>query len=102
MRQTSSLPSLVQKHSIMIAGVRTSISVEPRFWSVIKGIAAAQSRSLSDLVEEIGKDCGKGSLSSAIRLYVLDYYQQRLSLPHTAPEPFKSDTLSSRPSRDVP
>ncbi|WP_441228042.1 ribbon-helix-helix domain-containing protein [Tardiphaga sp. 20_F10_N6_6] len=77
MRHTSPLPSLVQKHSVLIGGVRTSISLEASFWHALKHLAAERSMSLGELVSEIGTAAGRGNLSSAIRVYLLDYYQQK-------------------------
>jgi predicted DNA-binding ribbon-helix-helix protein len=77
MRNTSPLPSLVQKHSVLIDGVPTSISLEDSFWRALKHLAAERSMSLGELVSEIGTAAGRGNLSSAIRVYLLDYYQQK-------------------------
>jgi predicted DNA-binding ribbon-helix-helix protein len=69
--------SPVIKRSIVIAGHKTSVSLEDAFWKGLKDIAAEGQTTLSDLVGSI--DCGRrhGNLSSAIRLYVLDYFQAR-------------------------
>lgn len=67
----------VQKHSIRIAGHRTSFSLEPAFWEVLKQLAQDEQRTLSDLVAFIDKE-REGNLSSALRLYVLRALQGRL------------------------
>ncbi|MGM5025170.1 ribbon-helix-helix domain-containing protein [Tardiphaga sp. 862_B3_N4_1] len=77
MRNTSPLPSLVQKHSVLIDGARTSISLESAFWRALKHLAAERSMSLGELVSEIGPAAGRGNLSSAIRVHLLNYYQQK-------------------------
>ena len=61
------------KRSLTIAGHRTSISLEAVFWETLKEIARAEKRSLAALVAEIdaGRAPGEGSLSSAIRVYVV-------------------------------
>jgi predicted DNA-binding ribbon-helix-helix protein len=73
--------SPVIKRSIVIAGHKTSVSLEDAFWKGLKDIAAGRRTTLSDLVGSI--DCGRrhGNLSSAIRLYVLDYFQARGDTP---------------------
>jgi predicted DNA-binding ribbon-helix-helix protein len=43
----------------------------------MKEIAAGQNRTLSELVAVIDKDRQQGNLSSALRLYVLEFYQKR-------------------------
>jgi predicted DNA-binding ribbon-helix-helix protein len=58
----------------------------------MKEISASRDMTLSDLVSEIDQGRKQGNLSSAIRLYVLDYYRSRAS---TAPTPV-SDGPSAR------
>ena len=66
----------MQKHSIRVAGHPTSISLEEPFWESLKSIAATRKISLATLVEEIEQSPHDGNLSSAIRVFVLAYYQQ--------------------------
>ena len=47
------MKSLVVKRSVIIAGHRTSVSVEEAFWKSLKEIAGSQSMSLSDLATRI-------------------------------------------------
>ena len=60
------------KHSLVIAGHRTSISLEDAFWSGLKRIAAKERRALANLVAEIDATRGDANLSSAIRVFVLE------------------------------
>eukprot|EP01036_Dinobryon_divergens_P048351 gene48351-64872_t len=55
----------------MIAGHRTSISVEQPFWDQLKDIAARQSMSTAAMIAAIDEKRGHNNLSSAIRLHVL-------------------------------
>ena len=64
----------VVKRSIVIAGHKTSISLEDAFWKALKGIAETQRATLSDLVASIDSQRKDGNLSSAIRVYVLGYH----------------------------
>jgi predicted DNA-binding ribbon-helix-helix protein len=73
------MKSPVVKRSIVIAGHKTSVSLEDAFWSGLKDVAAARSVTLSDLVGSIDADRRQGNLSSAIRLFVLDHYRSQLS-----------------------
>ena len=66
------MKSSIVKRSVVIAGHKTSVSLEDAFWSGLKEIAVAQQATLSKTVAEIDKTRQKGNLSSAIRLYVLD------------------------------
>ena len=69
--------SPVVKRSIVIAGHKTSVSLEDAFWQGLKQIAAGRNLTLSDLVASIDHDRHQGNLSSAIRLFVLDHYRSR-------------------------
>ncbi len=69
-RLTAFLSAPVQKHSVMIAGHATSVTLEAPFWAALKRIAAKREITLSSLIEEIDEKRGT-SLSSALRLYVL-------------------------------
>ncbi|VAV86447.1 hypothetical protein MNBD_ALPHA02-2084 [hydrothermal vent metagenome] len=60
----------LKKHSIVIAGHQTSVTLENIFWNQLKNIAAAQNTSLSKLVADIDAT-REGNLSSAIRVFVL-------------------------------
>ena len=73
------MKSPVVKRSIVIAGHKTSVSLEDAFWSGLKDVAAARSVTLSDLVGSIDSVRRQGNLSSAIRLFVLDHYRSQLS-----------------------
>jgi predicted DNA-binding ribbon-helix-helix protein len=68
------MKSPVVKRSIVIAGHKTSVSLEDAFWKGLKEIAGGRDMTLSDLVSTIDSDRRHGNLSSAIRLFVLDYY----------------------------
>ena len=82
----------LKKHSILIAGHRTSLSVETAFWDQLKAIAGRRGLSLNKLIEEIdgqrSRDANPANLSSAIRVFVLDQLLTERtstpSLPRTA------------------
>ena len=69
--------SKVVKRSIVIAGHKTSVSLEEAFWRGLKEIAVDRQVPVSDLVGAIDAERQHGNLSSAIRLFVLDHYQAR-------------------------
>ena len=78
------MKSPVVKRSIVIAGHKTSVSLEDAFWKGLKEIAGGQHRTLSDLAAQIDLDRQQGNLSSAIRLFVLDFYREQLSQLETS------------------
>jgi len=69
------MKSPVIKRSIVIAGHKTSVSLEDAFWKGLKDIAVGRRTTLSDLVASIDSERRHGNLSSAIRLFVLDHFQ---------------------------
>lgn len=71
------MKSPVVKRSIVVAGHKTSVSLEEAFWSGMKEISGARGMTLSELVGEIDNNRQQGNLSSAIRLFVLDHFRSR-------------------------
>jgi len=74
------MKSTIVKRSVVIAGHKTSVSLEEPFWTAVKQIAAARGMFLCDLVASIEAGRQHANLSSAIRLFVLDFYKSQLSL----------------------
>ena len=73
------MKSPVVKRSIVIAGHKTSVSLEDAFWIGLKEIAGSRGMTLSELVALNDQDRRHGNLSSTIRLFVLDHYRQQLT-----------------------
>lgn len=63
------------KRSFTIAGHSTSISLEAPFWEALKQAAAERGQPVAALVEEIDAKRGSAGLSSAVRVWLLDYYR---------------------------
>jgi predicted DNA-binding ribbon-helix-helix protein len=72
------MKSLVVKHSIVLAGHRTSVSLEDEFWNALKDIAARRHTAINELVAQLNAKREHRNLSSAIRLFVLDFYRSQL------------------------
>jgi predicted DNA-binding ribbon-helix-helix protein len=79
------MKSTVSKRSIVIAGHKTSVSLEDDFWNGLREIARSRQKTLSDLIASIDGDRQHGNLSSCLRLFVLDHYITRLSGRVAAP-----------------
>ncbi len=62
--------SALEKHSVVVSGHRTSVSVEAPFWDELAAIAARRGISVNRLIGEIDRT-RPGNLSSAIRVYVV-------------------------------
>jgi predicted DNA-binding ribbon-helix-helix protein len=78
--------SKVGKRAVTIAGRKTSVSLEDAFWQALKEIARARDLTPSELVADIKSERRHANLSSAVRLFVLDFYQQQIPVskrPHS-------------------
>jgi predicted DNA-binding ribbon-helix-helix protein len=73
------MKSLVIKRSIIIAGHKTSVSLENEFWEGLREIADERDETLSHLVATIDARRQHTNLSSAIRLFVLGFYRDQIS-----------------------
>jgi predicted DNA-binding ribbon-helix-helix protein len=93
------MKSPVIKRSIVVAGHKTSVSLEDAFWKGLKEIADDRNVTLSDLVSSIDTDRQQGNLSSAIRLFVLDYFRSHAAAAreHSVPR----DLMAMRPATSV-
>jgi predicted DNA-binding ribbon-helix-helix protein len=73
------MKSAVLKRSIVIAGHKTSVSLEDEFWNGLKEIVQKQKMTLADLVGDIDVRRLHTNLSSAIRLFVLAHFRSQIS-----------------------
>jgi predicted DNA-binding ribbon-helix-helix protein len=71
--------SLIVKRSIVVAGHKTSVSLEDAYWKSLKEIASGRNMTLSSLVTAVDSERPQSNLSSAIRLFVLDFYRNQLA-----------------------
>ncbi len=68
----STTPIGLAKRSVTLAGHRTSVALEPEFWSALEALAAGQGLALAALVAEVDAARPSGQpLASALRLAVL-------------------------------
>jgi predicted DNA-binding ribbon-helix-helix protein len=72
--------------TLLLDGEETKLSLEMAFWDALMLIADDQRKSVSAIIEEANDNTDVRDLSSAVRLFVLDYYR-------------KSQRVSDRPSR---
>lgn len=74
------MSTTVKKRSVMVGGHRTSISLESAFWEALVRLAAAEGKTIAEMVSDI--DAARtGNLSSAIRVWILERAQQGLLKP---------------------
>jgi predicted DNA-binding ribbon-helix-helix protein len=62
---------MLRKKSFSLSGHRTSVALEPEFWSVLEQSAASQGIALAALVAKIDAARAPRPLASALRLYAL-------------------------------
>ncbi|WP_345781433.1 ribbon-helix-helix domain-containing protein [uncultured Hoeflea sp.] len=68
----------MRKHSVSIAGHRTSITLEDAFMDALRQMAAERGIAVAALIAEIDSaQATPGNLSSAIRVAVLDWALNR-------------------------
>jgi predicted DNA-binding ribbon-helix-helix protein len=68
------MSSTVIKRSIVVAGHKTSVSLEDSFWIGLKEIARNGHLTLSQLVNKVDTDRVNANLSSALRVYVFQHF----------------------------
>jgi len=66
----------MRKHSLVIAGHATSVSLEQEFWDALKEIADRRGIALAALIAEVD-EAREENLSSALRLHVLKALRAR-------------------------
>jgi len=67
--------SAVLKRSIVLDGHKTSVSLENEFWQALREIASHEKKTVSILVGRIDHDRTSINLSSAIRVFVFNYFR---------------------------
>jgi predicted DNA-binding ribbon-helix-helix protein len=73
------------KRSIVIAGHKTSVSLEDPFWDSLKEIEQSQDMTLSEVVSDIDALRLSRNLSSAIRVFVLGHFEGKMADNSRAP-----------------
>jgi predicted DNA-binding ribbon-helix-helix protein len=67
----------VKKRSFSIAGHRTSIALEPEFWTALADEARGGNIALAALIGRIDANRQDGNLASALRVHVLEHFQAK-------------------------
>jgi predicted DNA-binding ribbon-helix-helix protein len=62
------------KYSLTIKGHRTSISLEEPFYTALGNVASELDKTIPELIGDIDQQHRESGLSSAIRIYLLNYY----------------------------
>lgn len=68
----------LRNHSITIRGHATSVSMEDEFWASLKQMAKSRNLSIANLITQVDAERTEDqNLSSALRLAVLNWWQDR-------------------------
>jgi predicted DNA-binding ribbon-helix-helix protein len=70
------MQSVVKKRSVALGSRKTSISLENEFWDALNLIARTRNTSISSLLKPIATERPQ-NLSSAVRVFILDYYRKK-------------------------
>lgn len=71
------MKSAIAKRSVVLRGHKTSVSLESEFWDGLREIAELQKSTLSSLLQQIDGDRHNANLSSAIRIFVFEYFRRK-------------------------
>jgi len=69
------MKSAIVKRSVVLAGHKTSVSIEDAFWNGLKEIGKGSGLTISELIADIDSQRLQGNLSSSIRLFVLAHFR---------------------------
>ena len=72
------MQSRLVRRSVIVAGQKVTFNLEDAFWRGLKEMAAWRDMSLADLIATIDYGTNSENLSSAIRLFVLNFYRHQL------------------------
>ena len=79
------MKSSIAKRSVVLDGQKTSLTLEDAFWAELKGIARGQKVTVSKLVARIDAARNQNNLSSAVRIFVLEHFQNESNRTTIAP-----------------
>ena len=75
------MKTTVSRYSIFIGGHKTGVSLEEPFWDGFREIARLHGMTLSEIVGWIDGHREHRNLSSAIRVYVVNFFRARAQKP---------------------
>lgn len=94
---TQTRPEVTEKRSVSLAGHRTSVALEPEFWSAVDRLALQRGQSLAGFVAYVDRNRKGKNLASALRLAVLMDLERRIGLHDDAPQrDVRSPSVSAR------
>jgi predicted DNA-binding ribbon-helix-helix protein len=64
--------------AVYVGARRTTMRLEPVMWEALAEIADERCLSVPDLLSEIEQAQGGSNLSAAVRVYIVEYYRDKL------------------------
>jgi predicted DNA-binding ribbon-helix-helix protein len=95
------MKSSIIKHSVVIGGHKTSVSLEQPFWNAVRELAGARAMTISDLLREIDLARRNANLSSAVRVFVLESVRQHAATAQRgrpneiSPQPYSGSGIAA-------
>jgi predicted DNA-binding ribbon-helix-helix protein len=86
----------IAKRTITIDNHKTSVTLEDEFWSGLREIARLKNATLRALATQIDDARGRNNLSSAVRVFVLNYYRAHAHLDDNREYKATSDSNAPR------
>jgi predicted DNA-binding ribbon-helix-helix protein len=86
--------TVIKKRSIFVVGHYTSVSLEDEFWKSLRQIADKRHQKLYELIAEIDQGRDLANLSSAIRLFILQYYRDQIGQESAIAFPLTQERLN--------
>jgi predicted DNA-binding ribbon-helix-helix protein len=74
-RKRSRYQSTLRIGNVVVQAHRTSVRLEPVMWDALRQIAEEQEMNVNHLVTKIKRSAGRSSLTSAIRVYIMEFYR---------------------------
>ena len=62
------------KKSLILSGHKTSVALEEDFWNALESIAKNKNTSVDSIIQKIDKEKRRGSLASALRVFILNFF----------------------------
>jgi len=81
------MKSAIIKHSVVINGHKTSVSLEQPFWAVVREIATGEGTTVSAVLRRVDASRSQANLSSAVRVYVLEHVRALVAAHESAAMP---------------
>lgn len=88
--------SSITKRSIVLAGLKTSVSLEDVFWTELKEIAQREGVPLVDILNFVNGQRGDANFSSAVRIFVLCSVRDRIAKGNDQAPAIRTQQYSGR------